>query len=70
RSLLSRRSSQYRAGGRNSPIPDVPLDSVFFDAVLGCIEREIMALPDGRNFQGSESIRGAAFYDMLKKVQP
>ncbi|MDR1430166.1 MAG: hypothetical protein LBI85_07725 [Spirochaetaceae bacterium] len=70
RNLLSRRSNQYRSGGRNSPIPDVPLDSVYFDAVLGCIEREIMALPDGRNFRGGEGIRGAAFYDMLKKVQP
>jgi tetratricopeptide (TPR) repeat protein len=70
RSLLSRRSTQYRSSGRSSPIPDVPLNSVYFDAVLGCIEREIMTLPDGRNFQSGGSVRGAAFYDMLKKVQP
>lgn len=29
---------------------DVPLDSADFDAVLGCVEHEIMDLPDGIRF--------------------
>jgi tetratricopeptide (TPR) repeat protein len=70
RSLLARYSSRYRTGGRDSPIQDVPVNSIFFDPILGCIERELMALPDGRNFNGSAVIRGAAFYDMLKRIQP
>ncbi|MDR2049843.1 MAG: hypothetical protein LBP69_10350, partial [Treponema sp.] len=44
RSILTRYS--YRYPGR-SPIPDLPRDSIFFDSILGCVEREFMALVDG-----------------------
>jgi tetratricopeptide (TPR) repeat protein len=69
KSLLTRYSARYR-NARNpaSPIPDIPLGSVFFDSVLGCVEREIMTLPDGRIFAPNENLRGAAFLNMLGKA--
>jgi hypothetical protein len=51
-----------------SPIPDIPVESVFFDSVLGCVEREIMSLPDGKRFSPQERIRGTAFHAMLLKA--
>ena len=65
RSILTRYSSRYSA---RSPIPDLLRNSVFFDAVLGCIEREFMSLPDGKNFNGEGTVGGAEFLMMLKKM--
>jgi tetratricopeptide (TPR) repeat protein len=71
RGLLTRYSSRYAArGGQRSPVQDLPLGSPYFDSVLGCVEREIMSLPDGRNFIPGETIRGAAFLAMLRKITP
>ena len=69
RGLLSRYSARFSTG-RNprSPIADVPPLSPFFDSILGCVETEIMSLPDGRNFNGSERIRGAQLLTILKKI--
>ncbi|MDR2313543.1 MAG: hypothetical protein LBE02_03335 [Spirochaetaceae bacterium] len=66
RSLLTRYSSRY-AGG--SPIPDLNRDSIFFDSILGCIERQFMALTDGKNFNGGGTVNGAEFLFMLKKIK-
>jgi hypothetical protein len=66
KSLLTRYSSRY---GARSPVPDVGRDSIFFDSVLGCVEREIMALPDGRNFSGESAVSGAEFFSMVQKVK-
>jgi len=52
-----------------SPVPDVPLDSEDFDAVLGTVENELLALPDGRNFYPDENISGAEFSRSVKKLQ-
>jgi tetratricopeptide (TPR) repeat protein len=69
RGLLSRYSSRYaNRPNAASPIPDLPLTSPYFDSILGCIEREIMALPDGRNFIPNEPVRGTAFLAMLRKL--
>ncbi|MDR0587194.1 MAG: hypothetical protein LBG26_08150 [Treponema sp.] len=66
RSILTRYS--YRYPGR-SPIPDLPRDSIFFDSILGCVEREFMALIDGRNFNGAGTVSGSEFLGMIKKVK-
>jgi hypothetical protein len=66
RSILVRYSSRY---SERSPLPDLPRSSIFFDAVLGCIEREFMTLPDGKNFNGNGTVGGAEFLGMLKKVR-
>jgi len=65
RTILTRYSSRY---GERSPIPDILRSSVFFDAVLGCIEREFMSLPDGKNFNGQANVGGAEFLIILKKL--
>jgi tetratricopeptide (TPR) repeat protein len=70
RGLLSRYSS--RSGSMKnprSPVADLPLLSPFFDSIIGCVESEYMALPDGRNFNPAEQIRGAEFLAMLKKLK-
>jgi len=66
RSILTRYSFRYPD---RSPILDVLRASVFFDAVLGCIEREYMSLPDGKNFNGQGTVGGAEFLMLLKKVE-
>ena len=65
KSILTRYSSRYQS---RSPIPDLLRNSLFFDAVLGCIEREYMSLPDGKNFNGGGTVGGAEFLLMLKKM--
>jgi len=65
RSILTRYSSRYPP---RSPIPDLLRNSVFFDAVLGCVEREFMSLPDGKNFNGGGTVGGAEFLLMIKKI--
>lgn len=56
----NRYSSRWSANPRlPSPIPDVIPSSPWFDAALGCVEGEIMNLPDGRNFFPSEPASGS-----------
>ena len=52
-----------------SPILDLPLDSPDFDAVLGCVENEIMELPDGENFFPEDPIEPLDFNESLKKLK-
>lgn len=52
-----------------SPIEDLPLTSEDFDAVLGCIEKEIMELPDGINFYPNRNISGMDFNLSLKRIK-
>lgn len=69
KTLLRKYSDRY--GSRpyaSSPVPDVSLASPWFDAVLGCVEREIMELPDGRLFHPDDTVSGLEFYGWLKKA--
>jgi tetratricopeptide (TPR) repeat protein len=69
RGLLNRYSSRYATGPNpRSPIADVPPLSPFFDSILGCVETELLSLPDGRNFKNTEAIRGAELLSILKKI--
>jgi tetratricopeptide (TPR) repeat protein len=69
RGLLSRYSARYATGTNpRSPITDIPPLSPFFDSILGCVETELMSLPDGRNFQPTYPIRGAELLTILKKI--
>jgi tetratricopeptide (TPR) repeat protein len=70
RGLLSKYSSRYSTlANPRSPIADLPLLSPFFDSILGCVETELMSLPDGRNFHPAGPLRGAEFAAMLRKVK-
>ncbi len=69
RSLLRRYTDRYLARPNPaSPVPDVPLGAPWFDAVLGCVEREIMELPDGRSFRPLDPVTGLEFYRWLRKA--
>ncbi|MCL2805899.1 MAG: S-layer homology domain-containing protein [Treponema sp.] len=69
RGLLSRYSARYAAGANpRSPIADVPPLSPFFDVILGCVETEFFALPDGRNFRPSQPVRGAELLSIIKRI--
>jgi len=68
-SMVNRYSQKMlRLGRPVSPIPDVSIDMPVFDAVMGCIEWEIMSLPDGRNFFPHSTVQGTDFSRMLKQV--
>jgi tetratricopeptide (TPR) repeat protein len=67
RGLLTRYSSRYSyITNARSPIPDINILSPFLDSVLGCVESELMSLPDGRNFMPRETVKGSDFLVMLK----
>jgi hypothetical protein len=51
-----------------SPVPDVKMSDYFYTAVLVLVEREIMDLPDGKNFFPDRTISGLDYLDMLKKL--
>ena len=65
---LSKYSVMF-AGMKDSPVPDVEIDSPDFDAVLGCIELEFMNLTDGINFEGEKKVSGIEFSESLKKMK-
>lgn len=52
-----------------SPVKDVAKDSPDFDAVLGCVESELMDLPDGENFFPDKNISGIEFSNSVKKIK-
>lgn len=60
-------SKMMRLGGE-SPIQDVPLDSKDFDAILGCVENEIISLSDGVNFSPEEIPTAAQFLEFLRRL--
>lgn len=70
RGLLSKYSARFALGGSpQSPIADLPPLSPFFDSILGCVETELLSLPDGKNFRPAEPVRGAEFLAVLKKIE-
>ncbi|MCL2243395.1 MAG: hypothetical protein FWC03_02875 [Treponema sp.] len=69
RGLLSRYSARYTTmTNPRSPIADVPLLSPFFDSILGCVETELMSLPDGRNFNPAPPIHGAELLAIFRRI--
>ena len=60
KTMLAKYSRRWASVGSGaSPIPDVGIESPYFDSVMGCVETEIMALPDGRSFHPLDAVRGA-----------
>ena len=66
-SVLYRYSAKYAARGK-SPISDVPLDTLYFDAVVGTVEEDIIPLADGKKFEPDKPVSGVDFYKWLKKA--
>lgn len=54
--------------GQPSPISDVPVTDISFNAVAGCVENELMELPDGVHFFPNKTVSGPEFIGMAKKT--
>jgi hypothetical protein len=67
KSILGAYSRRY-AAGTLGPVPDAPPGSWFFDAALGCVEREILSLPDGIHFRPEGAISGAEALKAARKA--
>jgi hypothetical protein len=61
--------TQYRRKYSFSPVPDVGVQEPWFDAVLGVVERELMELPDGVNFQPDQPVSGLEYLSILQRLQ-
>lgn len=62
--IATRYTARYAARAE-SPVPDVPYGSPYFDAVLGVVEEGIIALVDGRVFDPDAPATGLDFYGWL-----
>ncbi|UTC78319.1 hypothetical protein E4O04_10015 [Treponema sp. OMZ 799] len=65
---LTQYSRQYVYSGKSSPIQDVAIDGVFFDAIIGTVEEDVIPLVDGRLFLPEGEVSGLDFYEWLKKA--
>mgnify|MGYP007070125232 CR=1 FL=1 len=54
---------------KRSPVIDVKLDSPDFDAVIGCVENEIMHLEDGIEFLPDKEMSGVEFNESVRKIK-
>jgi len=66
---LKKYSSHFTGKKRRSPVLDVKTDSPDFDAVLGCVENEIMNLEDGVEFGSDREISALEFDESVKKIK-
>ncbi|MCR5605949.1 MAG: hypothetical protein K6F69_03925 [Treponema sp.] len=62
-------SSAYRASSIPSPVSDVDVSNPDFDAVLGCVENEIMSLVDGEKFEPEKLLSASELDEYLKNVK-
>lgn len=67
--MLKRYTVRYAGRDGYTPVPDVPFDSPYFNAVLGVVEEGIMNLKDGTNFGGKDTLSGLEFFGMLNKAE-
>jgi len=63
-----RLAGMYRQKFAASPVPDVPANAPWFEAVLGVVEREIMDLPDGVHFVPDGAVTGVDYLKMLARL--
>ena len=60
--------TRYYTNKRRLPIPDVLMDGVYFDAIVGTVEEDILPLSDGKNFEPDKPVSGMEFYRWLLKA--
>lgn len=63
-SMLTRFSSRFQ--NRPSPIDDLSVNDPWFDGALGCVQSEIMSLPDGVKFYPDQTVTGLEFIPWLE----
>ena len=60
--------TRYYTSKRRLPIPDVMMDGIYFDAIVGTVEEDVMPLADGKNFEPDKPVSGMEFYRWLLKA--
>ena len=60
--------TRYYTNKRRLPIPDVMMDGVYFDAIIGTVEEDVVPLTDGKNFEPDKPVSGMEFYRWLLKA--
>ncbi len=65
--MVNRFSTRF--AGRRSPVPDLEVNHPWFDAALGCVQTEVMSLPDGLNFYPNDLATGIEFIAWLEAVK-
>ena len=66
--MRTKYSTAYSKLNAESPVKDVLLSDEDFDAILGCVEFDIMELSDGINFNPHNSVSGIEFDKALQKL--
>lgn len=67
--LRSQYSTAYKQNNMSSPVKDVAVDDEDFDAILGCVEFELMELVDGENFRPDDPVSGMSLEKSLTKLE-
>ena len=60
--------TRYYTSKRRLPIPDVMMDGIYFDAIVGTVEEDVVPLADGKNFEPDKPVNGMEFYRWLLKA--
>lgn len=68
-SQANKYSKRYTQSGIDSPVPDVAITNPDFDAVIGCVEKSIVNLSDGKNFSGKTVVSGNDMAGYIKKIK-
>ncbi|UTC57461.1 hypothetical protein ABK01_03770 [Treponema sp. OMZ 305] len=66
--LRLKKYTRYYTSRRRLPIPDVLMDGVYFDAIIGTVEEDVVPLVDGKNFEPDKPVSGMEFYRWLLKA--
>ncbi len=67
--LRTKYSDAYKNLSGASPVKDVKKDDEDFDAILGCVEYELMDLTDGINFNPTGKVSGIEFKKAVEKIK-
>ena len=60
--------TRYYTNKRRLPMPDVKLDGIYFDAIVGTVEEDVIPLADGKHFEPDNPVSGMEFYRWLLKA--
>ena len=60
--------TRYYTNKRRLPIPDALMDGIYFDAIVGSVEEDVVPLADGKHFEPDTPVSGLEFYRWLLKA--
>ena len=66
--LFTRYYNRYEKYGK-SPLEDVDLENPDFNGIIGCVEKEIMTVPEGTRFYPDAVVPGGDFLGWIKNLE-